>query len=131
MSCAHSPGDAPGSMTAAELRTTLAPLQARRGYHFNNDESMTAPLLEQLLVTKERYGYMACPCRLASGDYQADKDIICPCVYREADVQEYGCCFCGLYVSAAWNEGSIAHASCIPDRRPPEKVWSGDMRPGC
>lgn len=121
----------PGGMTAQELRDTLAPLQARRGYCFNSDEAMTAPLLEQLLATKDRYGYMACPCRLANGAYEADKDIICPCVYREADVREYGCCFCGLYVSAAWNEGHIAHTACIPDRRPPEKILGGESRPDC
>ena len=118
-------------MNASELYAALKPIQEAKGNFFNPNMDMTLDLLGNLLINKERYGYMACPCRLASGDYQADKDIICPCVYREADVQEYGCCFCGLYVSAAWNEGSIAHASCIPDRRPPEKVWSGDMRPGC
>jgi len=43
-------------------------------------------LLSALLVNKERYGYMVCPCRLASGTREADQDIICPCVYRTPDV---------------------------------------------
>jgi len=81
-------------------------------------------LLESLLKNKERYGYMACPCRLASGDRKKDEDILCPCEYREADVQEYGSCFCGLYVSKEWNEGKIEHRY-VPDRRPPEKVEEG------
>ena len=41
-------------------------------------------LLEGLLTNKERYGYMCCPCRLAASDREADRDIICPCDYREA-----------------------------------------------
>jgi ferredoxin-thioredoxin reductase catalytic chain len=73
-----------------------------------------------LLVNKVRYGYMACPCRLASGDRGEDRDIICPCLYREKDVKEYGSCYCNLYVSREWNEGKIPHAY-VPERRPPEK----------
>jgi ferredoxin-thioredoxin reductase catalytic subunit len=78
-------------------------------------------LLEALLTNKARYGYMACPCRLASGNREADKDIICPCVYREPDVEQFGSCYCNLYVSKAWNDGSIEHAY-VPERRPPEKM---------
>lgn len=108
-------------MDAKELHAALKKLQEPKGYFFNADEEMTLPLLESLLVNKERFGYMACPCRLASGQYEADKDIICPCVYREPDVAEYGACFCGLYVSRAWNAGEIPHQT-VPERRPPEKV---------
>jgi hypothetical protein len=57
-----------GPATAEELRTMLRPLQEKKGYYFNKDDSLTLPLLEELLVTKERYGYMACPCRLANGE---------------------------------------------------------------
>ena len=111
--------DAP--MTPEGLYETLRPLQEKRGYFFNNDMELTMPLLEQLLVTKAKYGYMACPCRLANGEYALDKDIVCPCVYREDDVREFGACFCGLYVSRAWNDGNIPH-TVIPERRPPEKI---------
>ncbi len=108
------------SMNSPEgLFEALRKLQEPKGYYFNTDMEMTMPLLESLLTNKERYGYMACPCRLASGEYAKDKDIICPCVYREPDVQEYGACFCGLYVSKEWNEEKIPH-EVVPERRPPE-----------
>jgi Ferredoxin-thioredoxin reductase, catalytic subunit len=110
--------------TAMELYEALGPVQARKGYYFNHDQSMSLPLLEQLLVTKAMYGYMACPCRLANGDYAADKDIICPCVYREADVAEFGICYCGLYVSRQWNEEKTAFR-VVPDRRPPGNIVAG------
>ena len=108
-------------MDARQLHATLRRLQEPKGYFFNADEEMTMALLTSLLTTKARYGYMACPCRLAAGTYELDKDIICPCVYREPDVAEFGACFCGLYVSAAWNAGEIPHET-VPERRPPEKV---------
>jgi len=108
-------------MTPKELFEKLGPLQAKQGYLFNSDETYTFPLLESLLTNKERYGYMACPCRLASGKYELDKDIICPCTYRAEDVAEFGACFCALYVSKGYLDGSIERVT-VPERRPPEKV---------
>ena len=104
-----------------ELYERLKKLQEPKGYYFNADRERTFELLAALLVNKKRYGYMACPCRLASGDREWDRDIACPCSYREPDVKEYGSCYCNLYVSAAWNEGTIPHAY-VPERRPPEKI---------
>ncbi|MEO0133717.1 MAG: ferredoxin-thioredoxin reductase catalytic domain-containing protein, partial [candidate division WOR-3 bacterium] len=69
------------------------------GYFLNPDEEFTKNLIEGLLINQERYGYFACPCRLASGDKEKDLDIICPCDYRDQDINEYGNCYCGLYVS--------------------------------
>lgn len=108
-------------MNAQQLHESLKKIQEPKGYYFSNDAQRVTELLEALLVNKERYGYMACPCRLASGDRQADKDIICPCVYREPDVEEFGSCYCNLYVSKEWNEGAITH-EYVPERRPPEKM---------
>ncbi|SMC27038.1 Ferredoxin-thioredoxin reductase, catalytic subunit [Desulfacinum hydrothermale DSM 13146] len=108
-------------MTAQELYEKLKPIQEAKGYQFNKDlEGTTLPLLEGLLVNKNRYGYMVCPCRLATGDRDKDRDIICPCEYREPDVAEYGSCYCGLYVSADWNAETVPHVY-VPERRPAEK----------
>lgn len=108
-------------MDAKTLYENLKKLQEPKGYYFNKDMDMTMPLLESLLTNKDRLGYMACPCRLANGDLEADKDIICPCVYREEDVKEFGACFCALYVSKEYNEGTI-EKQVVPERRPPEKI---------
>ena len=108
-------------MTDVEkLYETLRKIQEPKGYFFNKDKERTFELLEALLVNKERYGYMGCPCRLQSGDREQDKDIICPCVYREPDVEEYQTCYCNLYVTRDWNEGKVPH-DYVPERRPPEK----------
>ncbi|MBW1775567.1 MAG: ferredoxin:thioredoxin reductase [Deltaproteobacteria bacterium] len=108
-------------MTDAEkLFETLKKIQEPKGYYFNEDKERTLELLEALLVNKERYGYMGCPCRLQTGDREQDKDIICPCVYREPDVEEYQTCYCNLYVTPDWNEGKVPH-EYVPERRPPEK----------
>jgi ferredoxin-thioredoxin reductase catalytic subunit/glutaredoxin len=99
-----------------DLYDTLRKIQEPKGYYFNRDKEKTFQLLRALLVNKDRYGYMSCPCRLATGDRGKDKDILCPCDYREPDVREFGSCYCNLYVSAAWNEGTIEH-HLVPERR--------------
>ncbi len=108
-------------MTPQELYEMLKKTQEPKGYYFNQDMERTMELMEALLANKERYGYMCCPCRLASGDRGKDADIICPCSYREADVAGFGSCYCNLYVSQAWNQGEIVH-QYVPERRPPEKM---------
>jgi len=108
-------------MNAQELFEMLRKVQEPKGFFFNNDRERVFDLLEALLANKERYGYMVCPCRLAAGDRDADRDIICPCAYREPDVAEFGSCYCNLYVSETWNQGEISE-EYIPERRPPEKM---------
>ncbi len=89
------------------------------GYHLNPDPDFTKELIKGLLVNEKRYGYWACPCRLASGDKGDDLDIICPCDYRDADLTDYGACYCALYVSRPVVNGE-KKASPIPERRPSE-----------
>lgn len=103
------------------LYETLKKVQEPKGYYFNRDKESVFDLLDALLVNKKRYGYMSCPCRLASGERDLDKDILCPCVYRNPDVEEYGSCYCNLYVSKAWNEDKVTHVH-IPERRPQKKI---------
>jgi ferredoxin-thioredoxin reductase catalytic subunit/glutaredoxin len=102
-----------------ELHDILRKIQEPKGYFFNRDKEKTFQLLKALLVNKDRYGYMSCPCRLAVEDREKDRDIICPCVYREPDVEEFGSCYCNLYVSEEWNDGSIER-HLVPERRTAE-----------
>jgi Ferredoxin-thioredoxin reductase, catalytic subunit len=72
------------------------------GYLLTPDEQFARELVAGLLVNERRYGYRACPCRLPSGIKAEDLDIECPCNYRDPDLDEFGQCFCGLYVSRNW-----------------------------
>lgn len=89
------------------------------GYHLNPDVQFTKDLVRGLLVNEKRYGYWACPCRLADGEKQKDLDIICPCDYRDPDLLDWGACYCALYVSEEILEGE-KELQPIPERRPPE-----------
>ena len=91
------------------------------GYHLNPDVDFTKELIKGLLVNEKRYGYIACPCRLATGKKSDDLDIICPCDYRDPDLNAYGTCYCGLYVSKEIIDRKKELGS-IPERRPPKEV---------
>ena len=108
-------------MNTDALYEMLRKVQEPQGYYFNNDRERVFELLEALLINKERYGYMACPCRLASGNRKNDEDIICPCVYRIPDVKEYGSCYCNLYVSKEWNEDKVTR-EYVPERGPVSRM---------
>jgi ferredoxin-thioredoxin reductase catalytic chain len=104
------------------------------GYHLNPDKEWTVGLLQGLLVNQERYGYRACPCRLASGKADEDLDLVCPCDYRDPDLNDFGACYCGLYVSDEVLNGE-AEFTPVPERRPtggpkmqPAPVATGGIR---
>jgi ferredoxin-thioredoxin reductase catalytic chain len=86
------------------------------GYYLNPDVDFVLDLMDGLLTNEGRYGYGSCPCRLADGSRDRDLDIICPCDYRDPDLDEYGACYCALYVS---EEVALGHkqAEVVPERR--------------
>ncbi len=114
----------------AAYRTLRADAE-KNGYRLNPDEEFVKNLVRGLLKNEQRYGYRACPCRLASGKKEEDLDIVCPCDYRDADVEEHGACYCALYVNEAIATGKQKVAP-IPERRPPRsermKAGSGTDR---
>ena len=100
------------------------------GYHLNPDADFTRALVKGLLVNEKRYGYQACPCRLASGQKEDDLDIVCPCDYRDPDLSEFDACYCGLYVSQKIIQLEKKLVP-IPERRPvdPEKRKKKTFKP--
>lgn len=95
------------------------------GYFLSPDRDAVRALARGIIVNTRRYGYASCPCRLSTGKREEDLDIICPCDYRDADIAEYGACYCSLYVSEAVKNGK-EEVECIPERRPP----SGERKKG-
>jgi ferredoxin-thioredoxin reductase catalytic subunit len=106
--------------TLEEVRRRAEADARTYGYYLHSDPAFLNDLLEGLKRNEERYGYPSCPCRLASGNFEIDRDIICPCDYRDPDVAEYGCCYCALYMRKDLYEGKTP-ITPIPERRPPEK----------
>ncbi len=99
------------------------------GYHLNPDVEFTKGLVLGLLKNEKKYGYQACPCRRAVYDRKKDLDIICPCDYRDPDLNEYDMCYCGLYVTTKVLKGEKQMQS-IPERRPSEEERNKQSKAG-
>jgi len=89
------------------------------GYFLCPDKELLDFLLDGLTTNTNRYGYGSCPCRVASGIKTNDGDIVCPCEYRDADVNEFGMCYCGLFVNQDI-KNNPSQMGPIPERRPRE-----------
>lgn len=87
---------------------------AAGGYKLNPDEEFVEGLAEGLIANNDRYGIESCPCRLVTGKPEDNLDIVCPCVYRDDDLADYGACFCALYVT-----DDASEQKQVPERRPP------------
>ena len=90
------------------------------GYRLHPDAGFIQGLVEGILTNRDRYGYDSCPCRLATGDAEKDRAIVCPCDFRDDDLADYGACYCALYVSPDYDE---KNRSVVPDR------WDPDASP--
>ena len=99
-----------------ELYLQLKKDTEEAGYNLNPDTDFTKKLVKGLLINQKRYGYQSCPCRLSIGSREEDLDIICPCDYRDPDLDEYGTCYCALYVTKEVIDGRKKIKS-IPERR--------------
>jgi len=106
--------------TVEEARKRAERDALRNRMHLCPDPELLQELLQGLAENEKRYGYPSCPCRIASGNLETDRDILCPCDYRDPDVEEHGQCYCALYVNEAVHKGKEPIHS-IPERRPMEK----------
>lgn len=98
------------------------------GYYLTPQSDLLQMFIEGLKTNEDRYGYPSCPCRLATGNLEIDRDIICPCDYRDPDVAQYGACYCRLYVNKAVFESQ--NLPEVPERRPLEKQGRAYGVPG-
>lgn len=89
------------------------------GFYICPDPDMLAGLIEGLVILEGRLGYAPCPCRISSGIKAYDSDIICPCEYRDADIAEFGMCYCSLFVSEELKDDP-SKMQPVPERRPIE-----------
>ena len=87
----------------------------------NKDEETLNDLLDGLVGNKKKIGYQSCPCRLASGERELDRDLICPCDYAPLDIKEFGACYCNLYLRNDFYEDIKKEYIVVPERRPVEK----------
>ena len=91
----------------------------KNSWILNKDEETFNSLIDGLLTNKLRFEYQSCPCRLAAGKRDLDRDLICPCEYAPLDIKEFGACYCNLYMAKDFYDKGRSYIS-VPERRPLE-----------
>ncbi len=80
-----------------EILTWAAGYAHAHNYWLNPEEKRLDGVIRGLARNKQRFGARYCPCRIRSGDAEKDKNIICPCIYHEQEIEEQGSCHCNLF----------------------------------
>ena len=102
--------------TTKDVRVYVDTIARRHDWKLNNREEMLDGLISGLMENYNRLGYYNCPCRDSQENAKLDRDIICPCLYaREADVEEYGHCYCALFFRKDFDMSQ--EIAMIPERR--------------
>jgi ferredoxin-thioredoxin reductase catalytic subunit/thiol-disulfide isomerase/thioredoxin len=81
-----------------ELISWSSDYAKKSGFKLNPDKKTVEGVIKGLLANEEKYGEKYCPCRRVSGDKEADKKNICPCIYHKDELEKDGHCFCNLFV---------------------------------
>jgi len=103
--------------TYGEVQDYVQRIAERFDWKLVEDAEMLDWLVSGLQTNFNRLGYFNCPCRESQDDARADRDIICPCLYaRDADVRQYGYCFCALFFRGDFDQSQPL--AQIPERRP-------------
>lgn len=99
-----------------DARLFVTMVAGKQNWELNSDNEHIDIIINGLMKNYNRYGYFSCPCRDASGTKEKDRDIICPCDYCRPDQEEFGHCYCGLYLTKEFfNSGKEPQS--IPERR--------------
>ena len=107
--------------TKEGMKKYVEQVSEKNNWILNMDSNTFNNLIDGLVDNKRNLGYQSCPCRLASGNRDLDRDLICPCDYASQDVKEYGACYCNLYMREDFYETIKKDYVLVPERRPAEK----------
>ena len=107
--------------TTEGMKEYVKNVSEKNDWILNMDTNTFNDLINGLVNNKKNIGYQSCPCRLASGNRDLDRDLICPCEYASMDIEEHGACYCNLYLRKNFYETVKKDYIIIPERRPVEK----------
>jgi ferredoxin-thioredoxin reductase catalytic subunit len=82
---------------AEQIRPSIEKVAEKKGWVLNENKDVTDSTIEGIARNKLVYGKRFCPCRIPTGDAEADKIYLCPCRDSAADVEAFGHCHCYLY----------------------------------
>lgn len=68
-------------------------------FMLTEDKEMVETLAQGVCENSKNHGLKYCPCRITTGDFEADCKLICPCNFKiQQSYKQQGECWCGLFV---------------------------------
>ncbi|MBN3036843.1 MAG: ferredoxin:thioredoxin reductase [Candidatus Diapherotrites archaeon] len=86
-------------MNKEEFRRICAQYCEGGDFALNPDAAFLEDVLDGVMQKQAETGLRYCPCRLTTGDFEKDIDLLCPCFFRAQEKwKTKGECWCSLFV---------------------------------
>jgi len=81
-----------------ELIKAFGSFANKNEFELNPDKSHMGAVIDGVLENEKKYGLKYCPCRIRTGDFEKDLELLCPCNFRSQEkYRTQGECWCGLF----------------------------------
>jgi ferredoxin-thioredoxin reductase catalytic subunit len=92
-------------LNKSEIIRTFGEFCQGKEFELNPDRSHLEAIIDGILDNEKKYGLKYCPCRIVSGDFNKDSELICPCHFTaQKKYAEQGECWCGLFTKKGRNK---------------------------
>ena len=84
-----------------QFARAIAAFTEKNEFEVNPDKPRVEMLLDGVMANEENHGLKYCPCRLATGDFNEDLKLVCPCnfgIHETYRGKPDGECWCSLFV---------------------------------
>jgi len=79
------------------IKDALDAYVASSGLVYYPDPETVERVVRGLAKRQAKTGHAYCPCRLVTGNAEADAKIVCPCAYHRKEIETQGYCHCRLF----------------------------------
>ena len=89
------------SMNRELFARAIAAFTEKNEFELNPDKARVEMLLDGVMANELNHGLKYCPCRLATGDYNEDLKLVCPCnfgIHETYRGKPDGECWCSLFL---------------------------------
>jgi len=86
-------------MTPKQLLKLSQAYAKKAGYKMYPNKTQVKRTIKGLLANEKKSGYHFCPCRIVTGNFDNDRNIICPCIFHKAEIKKQGHCLCNFFAS--------------------------------
>ena len=68
-------------------------------FELNSNKAHVEGCVDGILENEKKYGLKYCPCRIRTGNFEKDFELLCPCNFTAQEkYKTQGECWCGLFV---------------------------------